>query len=202
MSQAGKDEFEFKVIFQKEVYFIPVVGVVMLSACAGGILMMIFGFVFHALLGGISAEFLTALVCVFGVFCGVAWIVHNIRIETGRRLVIDRDGITYYKFANEKRLIRWNDIKSVVESEYDYGDGIDYTLKLDLQFGNFKIKSDQFHDYDSIKFIIINRLPQISTTTSSAKHHRVASYDVTKAFEQWGFVGSPSGFIEERRAGD
>ncbi len=198
MSQAGQDEFEFKVIFQKEVYFIPIVGVVMLSSIAAAVVSMICGAIFPF----IPVEVMMTIDCAIGVLAGVCWVHHHMRIEGGRKLVLNRDGITFYKFANEKRLIRWDDIKRVVESEHDYGDGIDYTLKLDLQLGSFKIKNDQFHDYDSIKFIIINRLPQISTTTSSAKYHSVASYDVTKAFEQWGFVGSPSGFIEERRAGD
>ncbi len=105
----GEDRKEYPVKVEYEAYVIPVVGIYFIAAAAIGFVVCMF-----MIMGGYMLHIpdFVAMTVVFGGAGGVVvlWIKHLRRVHTGRKIVLDDQGITYYKFSDDKRFVSWDSI--------------------------------------------------------------------------------------------
>lgn len=105
----SEDRKEYPIRVEKEAYVIPVVGIYFIAATVIGFVVCMF-----MIMGGYLLHIpdFVAMAVVFGGAGGVVvlWIKHLRRVHTGRKIVLDDEGLTYYHFADDKRFISWDSI--------------------------------------------------------------------------------------------
>ncbi|HIA52381.1 MAG TPA: hypothetical protein EYN91_09880 [Candidatus Melainabacteria bacterium] len=143
MSQERK---EFPIRVEKEAYVIPTVGIFSISAIAVAVVVCFF-MIFIGSLLHIPDVFGMVSIFVGGVAGVFLWISHLRRVHTGRRIVLDEEGITYFHFANDKRFVAWNSI-----DEFKVMDGYDSDNPTysEVFVGKKKVFRFQASDFDFV----------------------------------------------------
>ncbi len=143
----GRKEFPIKVEF--EAYVFPVVGIFFLASIAVTIVVCLFMMTIGSMLHiPVSAGMLVILAS--GVAAVVLWILHLRRVHTGRKIVLDDDGITYFHFADDKRFFAWDAI-----DEFKIMDGTksDTSSHSEVFIGNTRKLKFEHSDFDCADII-------------------------------------------------
>ena len=148
--EASRDEFPVPV--DNASYVIPTIGIGMLGFLGTAIVSMVLGMALP-----LPAGLMMALDAAAGVAAAVWWVNRRRRIHRERKLVVDRDGMTYYRFADSANLMRWDDVVRVVE-DVDRGDETNRWLDFSLKSGSFRVENDEFVGYDRLRDRIRKRL--------------------------------------------
>lgn len=163
------DRVEFPVVGEDWVSIIgPSVGIGILSCMAAAVV-----FIFLAMtpllrfLSDLPDDGATAVLVIsglFGLWMAVSFVRRRRRIMRERKLVIDQEGITYFRFSNRRKVTRWDEIDRVEERETHDCDGPDFILRID-RIGRrpLRITSSDFRDYGQLKDVIRRRLPERTT---------------------------------------
>jgi hypothetical protein len=152
MNGADDSRDELPVPVDNVSYVIPTVGIGMLGFLGAAIVSMVVGMALP-----LPAGLMMALDAAAGVAAAAWWVRRRWRIHRERKLVVDRDGITYYRFADSTRLMKWDDIVRVVEY-VDRGDETIRWMDLSLKSGSFRLENDAFVGYDRVRERIRKRL--------------------------------------------
>jgi hypothetical protein len=152
MNGADDSRDELPVPVDNASYVIPTVGIGMLGFLGAAFVSMFLGMALP-----LPAGLMMALDAAAGVAAAAWWVRRRRRIHRERKLVIDRDGITYYRFADSARLMKWDDFLRVVEEE-DRGDETIRWLDFSLKGGTFRVESDEFVGYGRLRERIRGRL--------------------------------------------
>lgn len=140
---------EFPVVTDPASYYIPTVGIAFLSMTAGFFVAIVVGTVAASRgFEPVTDVPFIAWMAVTGVGGAAWWVRRRWRIHHERKLIVDGVGITYVKFAGRSRLIRWSDMREIIEEEeWELG----HWLTIKHRWGHFKIESHAFHGYDEIR---------------------------------------------------
>ncbi len=129
----------------------------MLAFMGAGIVSMFFGMA----MPNVPVEAIMVIDGAVGVVAGVWWIRHCYRVNHERKLVIDRNGITYFRLADRPRVMRWEQVERVTEG-FDEMDP-QYWLDIVLTRGKFQIRDFDFVGYSQIRMMIEKRAPSKTT---------------------------------------
>ena len=132
-----------------EAYVIPVVGIYFVAAAVLGAAVCLFMMTIGSLLH-IPDAF--AMTLVFGGAGGVVvlWIMHLRRVHTGRKIVLDDDGITYYHFADNRKFISWDSIGEFKIMDGNVNDNPSY---CEVFVGNKRKLKFEHSDFDASEII-------------------------------------------------
>jgi hypothetical protein len=148
---------EFPIVIDRASYFIPTVGISALCGIGGAIVAMVVGMA--AAGGGIeppSDTWLISWLVVSVVGGGAWWVRRRWRIHRERKLVVDREGITYVALAGRARLMRWTEIHEIAEEEeWELG----RWLTVQHPSGRFVIEGHAYHGYNEIRELARAYLP-------------------------------------------
>ncbi len=143
----SRKEFPIKVEF--EAYVFPVVGIFFLASIAVTIVVCLFMMTIGSMLHiPVSVGMLVILAS--GVAAVVFWVMHLRRVHTGRKIVLDEDGITYFHFADDKRFFAWDAI-----DEFKIMDGTksDTSSHSEVFVGNTRKLKFEHSDFDCAEII-------------------------------------------------
>ena len=123
MHADGCDRHVFPVRIDRASYVIPTVGIAMVGATIATAVAMLAGIAIAGRAPGrIDAESFVAValagVAAAGVASAAWWVRRRRRIHRERQVIIDADGLTYVRFTNRVRRLRWREIDSVEEREH------------------------------------------------------------------------------------
>jgi hypothetical protein len=145
MSGAQPGRAEFPVPVDNAAFYIPTVGIAMMGATGAAIIAFPLGMM------GVPGWIVLPGIVAAAIAAGLWWVRRVRRVHAERKLVLEREGITYYRFADRPYLIRWTDIVSIVE-HVDRGDETLRWLEFKLQGGGaFRIYSDAFIGFEEIR---------------------------------------------------
>ncbi len=148
---------EFPIKVEYEAYIIPTVGIFFCASAVIAIPLALF-----LCLGGhgaVSASLAMGISIASGVIAVSVWIIHLRRVHTGRKIILDDDGITYFHFANDKRTVAWDDIDQFKIFE---GTGSESPSYCEIYAGGkqkLKFESD-FADYFGLQKAIQKQIPK------------------------------------------
>jgi hypothetical protein len=182
--------FEFPVPVDRASYFLPTVGMVVIGSIVAAISLMVAAMTLPGieLLERLIPAALRDIV-VFGMIAGagalagVWWVRRRVRIHSERKLVLHARGITYHAYSGRQRLMPWDDMARVVETADRYDEC--QSLRFHMASSSFDVGADDFVGYDLIKFIVLNRLPEITATVVSVPEG-IDRQTVARALRQWG----------------
>ena len=148
---------EFPVKVEYEAYVIPVLGIFPIASIAVAIVVCFFmmagGYLLH-----IPESIAMTAIFAGGAAAVVFWIMHLRRVHTGRKIVLDDDGITYFHFADDKRFLAWDAI-----DEFRIMDGTksDTSGHTEVYVGNKKKMKFEHGDFDfaAIESMVKKRIP-------------------------------------------
>jgi hypothetical protein len=153
---SASEPTEFPVPQDTAAYYLPTFGFVMIVMAGASVVAAFFGM---ARPGALDADEMMAIVAAVGILAGAWWIRRWYRINHERKLVVDREGIVYFKFADRRRVIRWHEIERVIERVDLTNEGDSYSLVLELSRGKFRIRDHDFVGYWGLRKLIEKRLP-------------------------------------------
>lgn len=137
-----------------------VVGFVVFGAGGGALLGLVVMWALH--MGGAFAGIGGAVVG--GGLAGLCYLRKLRRIETERRIVIDKSGITYYEFNDKRHYWNWDDIENVLEEWETASDDVGFSkawMHIKSARGSFTIYKSDFDDgYIVLRPIVKRRIPE------------------------------------------
>ncbi len=148
---------EYPVKVEYEAYVFPVVGLFFIASIAAAIVVSFFMMTIGSMLNIPSS---VGMLMVFGggVTAVVFWVMHLRRVHTGRKIVLDDEGITYFHFADDKRFLAWDAI-----GEFRIMDGTksDTSGHTEVYVGNKKQFKFEHSDFDcaEIDSTVKKRIP-------------------------------------------
>lgn len=165
-NHSAEDRVEFPVVGEDWVSIVgPSIGIGILSCMAASVVFIFLAMTpllrFLSDLPDDGAPAVLMFSGLFGLWTAVSFVRRRRRIMRERKLVIDPEGITYFRFANRRKLTRWDEVERVEERETHDCDGPDFVLRID-RIGRrpLRITSSDFRDYGRLKDLIRRRLPE------------------------------------------
>jgi hypothetical protein len=159
---------EFPVVVDRVSYVIPTFGIAAIACTVAAIIASGVGIAIGARIpledrvAWEDAAFFTWILSA-GVIGAGWWLRRRWRIHHERKLVVDREGITYVAFAGQAHLMRWTDIVGVEEKE-EYGPDEGMSLIYRLEGGTFGyrkfiVRNGDFHGYAELRQLTLAYLP-------------------------------------------
>ena len=155
---------EFPVPPDTGAYYLGAFGFAMMVFAAAGIVSMFFGM---ARPYAFTADEMMAIDGTIAGLATVWWIRRWYRVNHERKLVIGEEGIVYVRFADRRRVMRWDDIERVTERTVLTDEGDCSVLELELRRGRFRIREGDFVGYWQLRKLIDKRLPSKTTLLNS-----------------------------------
>ncbi len=153
----SEDRREFPIKVEYEAYVFPVIGIFFIASIAAAIVVCFFMMTIGSLLK-IPAS--VGMLAIFGsgVTAIVLWVMHLRRVHTGRKIVLDDQGITYFHFADDKRFLAWD---AIDEFRIMDGSKSDTSGHTEVYVGNKKKFKFEHSDFDcaDIDSTVKKRIP-------------------------------------------
>jgi hypothetical protein len=185
--EATVHRFEFRARGDSGAIFIGTFGILMLSGIAIAIVISILYWFSDLVRDAVSVDAAMIVTIVLAFCCAFLWVRHWWRIPRERKIVLDRDGVTYVRFRNQTRLMRWDDIREVKEVVDDSGDSISHWLTYKLGFRSFKVDASDYDNYGLLKLITVARLPDRTKLAENPYGSDTEMQAVAEALRYWGF---------------
>jgi hypothetical protein len=183
--------FEFRAVGDSGAIYIGTFGIFMLCFIGSAIALTLPTVILSSWVD-LPADTLATVVTIgcsmIALVCAIFWVRYHWKVPRERKIVVDENGVTYFRFRNPTRCMPWDDILRVTE-ETSEGEGVSYSLRYKLRRGSFRVSDGDYLHYGLLKLLTVGRLPDRTTLVVGPNLAGADLRAVATALRDWGFPG-------------